>query len=157
MNYSPSDCFENFAFPVNHVADRGLEEIGFNYYDYRAAMMIARNEGLTKTYNRFHNSAERARDIQCLRELHHAMDVTVLRAYGWDDLALRAAPEFLTEHSEPDHRYQGCLFWPAQFRDEVLARLLALNAERAAAERASGLAVQCTTDEARDLESEDAV
>ena len=27
------------------------------------------------------------------------------------------------------------LFWPAEFRDEVLARLLALNTERAAAER----------------------
>ena len=68
------------------------------------------------------------------------MDVAVLRAYGWDDLADTAAPEFLTEETEQDHRYQDRLFWPAPFRDEVLARLLALNAERAAEERRAGLA-----------------
>ena len=101
--------------------------------------MIARNEGLTKTYNRFHDPAERAPDIQRLRELHHAMDIAVLRAYGWGDLADRAAPEFLTEASEPDHRYQDRLFWPAAFRDEVLARLLDLNRARAEEERRLGL------------------
>jgi hypothetical protein len=30
--------------------------------------------------------------------------------------------------------YQGRLFWPSVFRDEVLARLLALNAKRHAEE-----------------------
>jgi hypothetical protein len=94
---------------------------------------------LIRRFNRFHDPAERASDIQRLRELHHAMDVAVLRAYGWDDLADRAAPEFLTEASEPDHRYQGRLFWPAAFRDEVLARLLDLNRARAEEERRLGL------------------
>ena len=102
--------------------------------------MIARNEGLTKTYNRFHDVTEHAPDIERLRELHHAMDVAVLRAYGWHDLADTAAPAFLDETNEDDHRYQGRLFWPAPFREAVLARLLALNAERAAQERAAGLA-----------------
>ena len=75
-------------------------------------------------------------DIQRLRELHHAMDVAVLRAYGWGDLADRGrAPEFLTEASKPDYRYQGRLFWPTAFRDEVLARLLDLNRARAEEER----------------------
>jgi hypothetical protein len=101
--------------------------------------LVARHEGLTKTYNRFHNPADRAPDIRRLRELHHELDLAVLRAYGWDDLAARAAPEFLTEETEPDHRYQGRLFWPAPFRDEVLARLLDLNRARAAEERALGL------------------
>ena len=45
----------------------------------------------------------------------------------------------VTEASEDDHKYQGRLFWLSEFRDEVLARLLALNAERAAAERAAGV------------------
>ncbi len=67
------------------------------------------------------------------------MDRAVLRAYGWDDLADRAEPQFLDETNEDDYKYQGRLFWPAEFRDEVLARLLALNAERAAAERAAGV------------------
>jgi hypothetical protein len=91
---------------------------------------------LITRFNRFH---DRAPDIQRLRDLHHATDVAVLRAYCWDDLADRAAPEFLTEASEPDHRYQGRLFWPAAFRDEVLARLLDLNRARAEEERRLGL------------------
>jgi hypothetical protein len=39
------------------------------------------------------------------------------------------------------------LDWPAEFKDEVLARLLALNAERAAAERAAGLTVAAEEDD----------
>ena len=102
--------------------------------------MVRRAEGLNKTYNRFHDPDEQAADIQRLRELHHAMDIAVLRSYGWDDLADRAAPELLTESNEQDYSYQDRLFWPAPFRDEVLARLLALNAERAADEAARGVA-----------------
>jgi hypothetical protein len=97
--------------------------------------MIERNEGLTQTYDRFRDRRESAADIARLRELHAEMDRAILRAYGWSDLAERADPQFLDETNEDDHKYQGRLFWPAEFRDEVLARLLALNAERAAAER----------------------
>jgi hypothetical protein len=135
LNYSPSDCFETFAFPEQFESDEVLERIGQAYYDHRAAVMVERNEGLTKNYNRFHDRRETAADIVRLRELHTEMDRAVLRAYGWDDLAERAEPQFLDETNEDDHKYQGRLFWPAEFRDEVLARLLALNAERAAAER----------------------
>jgi hypothetical protein len=102
--------------------------------------MVERNEGLTKTYNRFHNHDEAVADIVLLRELHAEMDRAVLAAYGWDDLAARAAPDFLDETNEDDHTYQGRLFWPADFRDEVLARLLALNAERHEDEVRRGIA-----------------
>nr|WP_254452814.1 DNA methyltransferase [Roseicella sp. DB1501] len=137
LRYAPSDCFETFPLPpLDHAAVHDAAEA---YHTHRAALMVARNEGLTRTYNRFHNPAERAADIARLRELHHALDLAVLRAYGWYDLADRAVPEFLTEDTEPDHRYQGRLFWPAPFRDEVLARLLDLNRARAAEERALGL------------------
>ena len=138
LSYTPSDSFQTFPFLGGETA-HGTTIAASAYYDHRAALMIARNEGLTKTYNRFHDPSERAPDIQRLRELHHAMDVAMLRAYGWDDLADRAAPEFLTEASEPDHRYEGRLFWPAAFRDEVLARLLDLNRARAEEERRLGL------------------
>src|SRR5690348_7207787 len=78
--------FQTFPFP-RQVSERGsLDKIGASYNTHRAGVMIAYNEGLTRTYNRFHNPTERAPDIQRLRELHHAMDVAVLRAYGWDDL-----------------------------------------------------------------------
>ncbi len=139
LRYGPSDCFDPYPFPTSLDAEASLRAKATTYHDHRAAVMTARNEGLTKIYNRFHDTFEQSPDIQRLRELHHAMDVAVLRAYGWDDLADTAAPEFLTEDSEQEYRYQDHLFWPAPFRDEVLARLLALNAERAAAERAAGL------------------
>jgi hypothetical protein len=86
-----------------------------------------------------------------LRELHHEMDCAVLRAYEWDDLADTAGPELLTEETEFDHRYQKSLFWPTPFPDQVLARLLALNAERAAEERARG--VKPATPEDEELEA----
>ena len=102
--------------------------------------MVARNEGMTKIYNRFHDPSETAEDIQRLRELHGAMDCAVLAVYGWDDLAARVAPVFLDDTNEDDHTYQGRLFWPSDFRDEVLARLLALNLERHAEEVRHGIA-----------------
>jgi len=95
---------------------------------------------MTKTYNRFDNRSETSEDIQRLRELHAAMDRAVLEAYGWHDLAARAEPIFLEETNEDDHTYQGRLFWPSDFRDEVLARLLALTAERHAEEVRLGIA-----------------
>jgi hypothetical protein len=135
FNYSPTDCFETFPFPEAFEPDLVLRDTGHAYDNHRATVMVGRCEGLTQTYNRFHDRRETAADIVRLRQLHAEMDQEVLRAYGWDDLAERAEPQFLDEMNEDDHKYQGRLFWPAEFRDEVLARLLALNAERAAAER----------------------
>jgi hypothetical protein len=135
--YIPEDCFETFPFPERFETSVALEAAERTYYDHRAALMVARNEGMTRTYNRFHDRRETTADIIRLREVHAEMDRAVLRAYGWDDLAQRAEPQFLDETNEDDHKYQGQLFWPAEVRDEVLARSLALNAKRAAAERAN--------------------
>ncbi|MBR1197791.1 N-6 DNA methylase [Bradyrhizobium sp. AUGA SZCCT0158] len=140
LRYTPSDCFETFPLPTNFESAPNLDAAAQRYLDHRAALMVARNEGMTKAYNRFHNSLETAEDIQCLRELHAAMDRAVFEAYGWHDLAARAEPVFLDETNEGDFTYQGRLFWPSDFRDEVLARLLALNAERHAEEVRRGVA-----------------
>jgi hypothetical protein len=140
LRYTPSDCFETFPFPEDFETDSRLEKAGREYHDHRSSVMVSRSEGMTQTYNRFHDRRETAGDIVRLRQLHAAMDRTVLRAYSWDDLEERAEPQFLDEKNEDDHKYQGRLFWRAEFRDEVLARLLALNAERAAAERVVGSA-----------------
>jgi hypothetical protein len=48
--------------------------------------------------------------------------------------------DLLAETDEDDHTYQGRLFWPSDFREEALARLLALNAERNADEARRGIA-----------------
>jgi hypothetical protein len=137
--YAPTDCFETFPFPLGCEVDTTLETMGQAYHDYRAELMVAANEGMTKTYNRFHKESETGSAMQRLRELHHEMDRAVLRAYGWDDLADTLQPEFLTEETEDDHTYQGRYFWPAAQRDQVLSRLLALNAERYEEELKAGL------------------
>ena len=129
-----------FRFLCERERSRPRDRLAAAYHDHRAALMVARNEGMTKTYNRLHDRSETAEDIQRLRELHAEMDRAVLEAYGWHDLAARAAPIFLDETNEDDHTYQGRLFWPSDFRDEVLARLLALNAERHAEEVRLGIA-----------------
>jgi hypothetical protein len=155
LTYNPTQVFLTFPFPQSFESLADLEAVGCAYHDHRAALMVDRDEGMTKTYNRFHDPDERGEDIGRLRELHADMDRTMLRAYGWDDLAARAEPAFLDETNEDDHTYQGRRFWLSAFRDEVLARLLALNAERAAAERAAGLVPSQASDNEEE-EREDA-
>ncbi len=138
--YNPRDVFETFPFPPGYETDPVLEAAGQTCHDDRAALIVAANEGMTKTYNRFHKVEERSEAIRRLRDLHDEMDRAVLRAYGWHDLADELRPEFLTEETEGDPTYQGRYFWPAEARDRVLAHLLALNAERHAEEVAAGVA-----------------
>jgi hypothetical protein len=146
--------------------------------------MVANNEGLTSTYNRFHDPAETSSGLLELRRLHGEMDQAVLAAYGWSDVAppgpLNSPCGFgldyldLEDDQLPDDLQEridsGELFfwdpdeagaftaqvraygavkgkkklpwryrWPDDVRDDVLARLLALNAERYAEEVALGL------------------
>ena len=151
LNYSPSDCFGTFPFPSGFRVNQVMEQAGRNYYDFRAALMVRNNEGLTKTYNRFHDPNETTTDILTLRELHTAMDRAVLDAYDWHDLAHTATCEFLLDYEEEEEdgaaskkkkpwRYR----WPDEFRDEVLARLLDLNKNRAEEEAISGLGLEKT-------------
>jgi hypothetical protein len=131
LNYSPSDCFETFPFPDNQEADSTLEFIGKTYYEYRAELMVSNNQGLTDTYNRFHDPDETDPEILKLRELHTQMDRAVLDAYGWQDISTEC--KFLLDYEEEDEgtsskrkkpwRYR----WPEEIHDEVLARLLDLN------------------------------
>ncbi|WP_316229214.1 Eco57I restriction-modification methylase domain-containing protein [Bradyrhizobium sp. SZCCHNR1070] len=140
LAYAPSHCFETYPFPFDYERDPAMKIEGQAYHAHRAHLMIVADEGMTKTYNRFHDSEESEEAIRHLRELQDDMDRTVLRAYGWHDLADELRPVFLTEETESDHTYQGRYFWPSDQRDRVLARLLALNAERHAEEVAAGRA-----------------
>ena len=141
LRYTPSDCFETFPFPDGWSTHPDLERIGTDYYHFRAGLMVRHNEGLAKTYNRFHDPEETDSEIAQLRDLHTAMDRAVLDAYGWTDIPTDC--EFLLDYEidEEDwgtrkkpYRYR----WPDEVRDEVLARLLELNAARAAEETLSG-------------------
>ena len=93
--------------------------------------------------------------VRRLRELHAAMDAAVLTAYGWTDLLPKCTCEFLLDYEDEDSesaeessgrkkkkpwRYR----WPDEVRDEVLARLLKLNAERAKQEKAAAKAADAS-------------
>ncbi len=75
--------------------------------------------------------------------MRHYLDRAVLDAYGWRDIPINC--EFLLDH-EIDEEEWGAkkkpfrYRWPDEVRDEVLARLLELNARRAAEEVRSGKA-----------------
>jgi len=153
LTYSVGRVYATFPMPQLRTLQNGPECRA--YLTGRAELLIRSNSGLTRTYGRFHDRADRAPDIQVLRTLHAALDRAVLEAYGWHDLAMRALPVFLDDATEDDHSYQGRLFWPSDFRDEVLACLLALNAERAAAERAAGVTAEPEDDEPVDQEDDD--
>ena len=119
MRYTPSDSFETFPFPNNLDS---LVKIGETYHEERRQIMQSRQEGLTATYNRFHNPEEGAGDIVRLRELHVEMDKAVASAYGWGDLEL--GHDFHVTA-------QGVRFTVSESaRREVLSRLLGLNHER---------------------------
>jgi type I restriction-modification system DNA methylase subunit len=190
LTYNPSDCFETFPFPAAlldssasdsaHVAHRqSLEAIGERYHQFRAELMVSNNEGLTSTYNRFHDPSETNSGLLELRSLHSEMDQAVLNAYGWGDVPTTCGfgldyldseddaqlPDDLRERIDSGELFfwdasdaldfQGQLQaygaitgrrklpwryrWPDAVRDDVLARLLALNAERYAEEVALGL------------------
>ena len=142
LQYTPSNCFETFPFPGNWETHPILETVGQRCYEYRATLMLDNDEGMTRTYNRFHDIYENDPRIVELRELHAAMDRAVLDAYGWTDIPTDC--EFLLDYDideatwgrkKKPYRYR----WPDTVRDEVLVRLIALSAERAAAEARAGI------------------
>ncbi len=135
LNYSPSDCFETFPFPRGWEESTALEDIGRRYEAHRAAVMkrtieTKKPEGLTATYNRFHDPNERGAEIATLRALHAEMDRAVLDVYGWTDL--QPAYDYRVQLDERV-RYT----WDDDTRDEVLARLLEENRQRARANEAA--------------------
>ena len=128
LKYSPGNGFETFPFCE-------LEEshscIGNAYHSHRCHLMLTRQEGLTVTYNRFHDSDENSKDTLTLRNLHVELDQAVAAAYGWDDLNLGHG--FLETK-------QGLRYTISEVaRREVLQRLLKLNHERYAEEVEQGL------------------
>ena len=188
--YTPTTCFQTFPFPWNlqeqsaksTLVNKCLEQTclaGKAYHQIRSELMIANSEGLTDTYNRFHDPSETSPGLLELRRLHREMDQAVLQAYGWSDVPTACGfgldyldtdedaqlPDALQERIDSGELFfwdagdaldfQGQLEaygaisgrrklpwryrWPDAVRDDVLARLLALNAERYAEEVAQGL------------------
>lgn len=128
LRYSPSDCFDNFAFPTEVDCIREpTQRFAVSREKYQAIHQV----GLTEVYNRIHNRDDTIADLQKLRQLHVELDNAVAAAYGWTDLDL-------------DHDFhqtkQGVRYTISEpARREVLARLLKLNHDRYAEEVKQGL------------------
>lgn len=127
FRHTPTDCFETLVLPAASVR---LREVGAKYDALRTGLAQARQLGLTKTYNLFHDPECKDADIARLRDLHAEMDRAVAEAYCWD---------FELGHGFHQTK-QGLRFTISEAaRREVLGRLLKLNHERYAEEVALGL------------------
>jgi hypothetical protein len=131
LRYIPSDVFE--TYPLPELAQE-MRELGNRLETFRRNVMLARNTGLTKTYNLVFDSNCRDEDIVELRRIHTAIDEVTVRAYGWDDL-LEQGLDHGFHKAGRETRYT---IGPAVQR-EILDRLLELNRERYAEEVAAGL------------------
>ena len=126
--YIPTKAFLPFPFPNK---SESLCRIGRNYENLRRKIMYENQQGLTATYNRFHNLKDKSTEIAHLRHLHVDMDTAVDAAYGWSDLDLG--------HGFHETA-QGVRYTISELaRREVLRRLLELNHERYEEEVRQGL------------------
>lgn len=155
LRYSPSDCFETFAFPAGlwQTPNDALASVGERYHEHRKALMLSVWLGLTDIYNLFHarelspalvqkvskktpEEAERGyAGILEFRRLHRDLDRAVRDAYGWQDLDL--GHDFHEVDILPENDRTRYTISPTA-RKELLKRLLDLNHQRAAEESASG-------------------
>ena len=191
IRYTPSDCFLTFPLPsilLTNISEdnpssisllQALDAAGEHYQRFRDGLMVSNDEGLTSTYNRFHDPKEVDPQVMELRRLHSEMDQAVLNAYDWTDILVSCG--FGLDHLDIDEESQlpgelqegidsGELFfqnaeeavafqaelkaygvvnfrkklswryrWSDAVQEDVLARLLDLNAERYAEEAKLGL------------------
>lgn len=127
IQYAPSDCLNTFPMPAGDKA--AIISAGRAYHNLRETVMSSRKEGLTKTYNRFHDPRDNSSDIVQLRQLHAELDELVLIAYGWSGLGLGF-----------HETKQGIRFiFDESSRRSILDRLLALNHQRYEEEVRAGL------------------
>ena len=128
LNYAASDCFDPFPFPPAEALRGGgpLDLLGERLNDARARYLVRTNQGLTQCYNRLRDPACHDPEVVSLRALHEELDREVRSAYGWPDLEL---PPYASPRTPAE---QAAL---ARFEDELIDRLFALNAARAAQER----------------------
>jgi hypothetical protein len=128
IRYTPTDCFE--TFPQPELFD-DVAILGGELNEHRGTLMLDRQEGLTKTYNRVHDPHDHSEDIVRLREIHVELDHAVRDAYGWTDLDL--------EHGFHETKLGVRFTFAPMPRQEVVDRLLELNHKRYAEEVAQGL------------------
>jgi len=131
LNYSATDCFENFPFPRVDPREEipALESAGEAVYETRARFMVEGTRGLTDTYNLLKDPKCEDDRILELRRLHGDMDRATLASYGWNDIDV---PPYTTPTTDAQREAME------RFEDEIIDRLFVLNALRANEERVVG-------------------
>ncbi len=144
LRYAATDCLA--TFPIGSMLELTKEEhlvgVGDELLDARAAVMVLKEQGLTETYNQLKDPECRDSQIEGLRVLHEELDRAVLAYLGWNDIEV---PRYEIPTVEADRMRQVGDFSEVElelgraYEDEIIDRLFALNATRAAQERALGL------------------
>ena len=83
LRYTPTDVFETLPLP-DLTPD--MRDLGTRLDTFRRNLMLARQSGLTTTYNLVHDPKCTDADIAALRDIHCAIDEAVVTVYGWTDL-----------------------------------------------------------------------
>ncbi|GGK63579.1 hypothetical protein Sme01_05820 [Sphaerisporangium melleum] len=130
LRYTPSDVFETLPLPE---LTQEMRDLGNRLDTYRRDLMLARQAGLTKTYNLVNDPKCDDDDIVELRRIHKTIDEAVCRAYGWDDLIEQL------DHGHHDLGRETRYTVGPYARRELVDRLLELNHARYAEEVAKGL------------------
>jgi hypothetical protein len=127
LRYSPTNCFETFAFPKGLwvEADIGLAEIGERYHEHRRQMMHRLWLGLTDVYNLFHSEqleanlekhfgsrAKKDPEGLLIPEEHRAE----ARAFTMDE-AITGIQELRRLHTELDHAVLKRYGWDLSGQD----------------------------------------
>ncbi|MFE1010046.1 Eco57I restriction-modification methylase domain-containing protein [Streptomyces sp. NPDC058794] len=156
LRYTPTDVFETLVRPA--LTER-LGRAGARLDTYRRDLMLARNLGLTDTYNLMHDPACQDEDIVELRRIHEEIDRATVGAYGWHDLlddSGRTPPAEPTHETfSLDHGFhgtdQGVRFTIGLLaRTEIIDRLRQLNHQAYADEVYLGLHKGVTDKKARE-------
>ncbi|MGV9595122.1 Eco57I restriction-modification methylase domain-containing protein [Streptosporangium sandarakinum] len=140
LRYAPSDMFETLPSPE---LNQQVRDLGSQLDTFRRDLMLARQAGLTATYNLVNDPTCQDEDIVELRRIHRDIDEAVCRAYGWDDLI-----DQLDHGHHNIGRETRYTVGPAVQR-ELVDRLLELNHARYAEEVAQGLHDKKTKKSAR--------
>jgi hypothetical protein len=132
FRYNPSRIFETLPLPE---LTPEMQELGKRLDSYRREnVMLARQAGLTATYNLVNDPGCHDEDIVELRRIHRAIDEAVCRAYQWDDLTAQGLDHGFHKVGREIRYTVG----PASQR-EFVDRLLELNHQRYAEEVKAGL------------------
>jgi hypothetical protein len=156
LRYTPTDVFETLVRPL---PTGRLRAAGTRLEAYRRDLMLARNMGLTATYNLVHSSDCQDEDIIELRRIHEEIDRAAVEAYGWHDLLDESGQTLpvdpMHETFPLDHGFhetdQGTRYTIGLLaRTEIIDRLRQLNHQAYADEVHLGLHKGVTEKKARE-------